>query len=124
MPILSNSELVPEVIPGIDHRTLAGAEHGLRHLAVWSQRMAPGGATPPHYHDCEEVVIVLEGAGTVDVDGQPHPVRAGDTVIVPAGVPHQIINTGTLPLRTLASLSSSDVKVYLPDGQLVQVPWN
>lgn len=50
-------------IPGIEHQTLAGPADGLRQLEVWSQVVAPGGATPVHRHDCEEVIVVLEGRG-------------------------------------------------------------
>ena len=65
MTVHSNSSLVPDVLPGLAHRTLAGAEHGLERLAIWSQSIDPRGATPPHFHDCEEVILVQRGEGTV-----------------------------------------------------------
>ncbi len=46
MTVHSNSALVPDVLPGLAHRTLAGAEHGLERLAIWSQSIDPRGATP------------------------------------------------------------------------------
>src|SRR5262245_43951825 len=69
MHIYSNSRLFTQLLPGIAHRTLAGPEHGLRALEVWSQRIDASAATPPHRHDCEEVVVVLEGEGTLTLQG-------------------------------------------------------
>ena len=45
-------------IPGVRHQTLAGKADGFKSLEVWMQTKDPGAATPPHYHECEEVVVV------------------------------------------------------------------
>lgn len=94
MAVYSNSTLIPDVLPGLAHRTLAGPEHGLKGLEIWSQSIDAQGATPPHRHDCEEVVIVLEGEGTLAMSGQEMHFAAGDTVIIPRNEVHQIFNTG------------------------------
>ena len=112
------------MLPGIDHRTLAGREHGLAALSVWSQRMAPGSATPPHVHACEEVVLIVEGEGTLECGGEQRPFRAGDTVIVPAHLAHRLVNTGAEPLRTVAAFNAAPVPVALPDGTPITLPWD
>jgi len=124
MSIHSNSALVPNVLPGLSHRTLAGAEHGLERLAVWSQRIDPQGATPPHSHDCEEVILIRSGEGTLVFGREEHPFRAGDTIIVPPAAVHQILNTGNEDLVLVAVLSTSDVEVKLPDGTPIDLPWD
>ena len=43
----------------------------------------------PHADD--EVYVVLEGAGTLDVEGQQFELREGNAVFVPAGAQHQFI---------------------------------
>jgi quercetin dioxygenase-like cupin family protein len=121
--IHSNSDPVPNVLPGLAHRTLAGAEHGLERLAVWANRIDPQGGTPPHTHDCEEVVLIQQGEGTVMLEGVEHAVRAGDTIIVPPNAVHQILNTGDEPLVLVAALSTSKVVVKLPDGTPLDLPW-
>lgn len=123
MTIHSNAALVPDVLPGLAHRTLAGAEHGLEHLAIWSQRIDPQGATPPHFHDCEEAIIVQQGEGTLVFGGEERRFRAGDTIIVPPSAHHQIINTGDEPLVLVAALSTANVVVRLPDGTPLDLPW-
>lgn len=123
MTIHSDFEPVPTPIPGIAHRTLAGAEHGLTNLAVWFQRIDAGGATPPHRHDCEEVVIVQQGEGTLLVNGAEQRFKAGDTLILPRNELHQILNTGAGVLQLLAAFSAAPVQVELPDGMPLALPW-
>lgn len=122
--ILSNHALDANVIPGISHKTLAGAEHGLSQVAVWSQAMEPNSATPPHYHECEEVVVVLEGEGVVLLGDQEHPFRAGDTMIIPPNLPHQIIARGDKPVRTMAAFGKAPVPTAFPDGTKIELPWD
>lgn len=46
--------------------------------------MAPGGAVPEHADPTEEYIHVLEGTGTITIDGVSHEVGPGDTVFMPA----------------------------------------
>ena len=124
MTIHSNASLVPDVLPGLSHRTLAGPEHGLRQMEVWSQSVAPQGATPPHRHDCEEVVVVTAGQGVLAMGGREHAFAAGDTVVIPRNADHQILNTGDGPLTLIASFAMSPVRVELPDGTPLDLPWH
>ena len=43
----------------------------------------------PHEHD--EVYIVLDGRGTLDVEGTHYELSEGDSVFVPAGAEHRFI---------------------------------
>ena len=63
MYVFRNVDAARAAIPGIHHQTLAGQMSGLAHLSIWRQVMDAGAATPPHRHDCEEVVIVEAGSG-------------------------------------------------------------
>jgi mannose-6-phosphate isomerase-like protein (cupin superfamily) len=123
MYIHEQQQPVATPIPGVAHATLAGQDHGLSHLSVWRQAMAPGGCTPPHSHACEEVVMCDAGRGEVHIGGEVHPFRAGQTIVLPAGVPHQIFSTGDEPLVTTAVFPANPVPVALPDGQALELPW-
>ena len=83
----------------------------------------PGGGTPPHSHDCDEVVLCLGGAGEVHIDGQAHGFSADCTIVLPKGMLHRIVNVGALPLEILGIFPATPVAVYLPDGQAIEVPW-
>ncbi len=45
---------------------------------------------PIHWHDDLEIISVRKGTGVVDLDFTPHPVKAGDFVVVKPGTPHAI----------------------------------
>lgn len=122
--IHSQSALVTGMLPGIAHQTLAGPQHGMQSLEVWSQSIDPGSATPPHRHDCEEVVVVLEGEGTLVMRGSESRFRMGDTVLLPRNEVHQLINSGSGPLRLIAAFAMAPVQVELPDGTPIELPWH
>jgi len=123
MIVHANATLIPNVLPGLAHRTLAGPEHGLKNLEIWSQAIDAQGATPPHRHDCEEVVIVLEGRGKLAIDGKEIGFAAGDTVILPRNAVHQIFNDGDSVLRLIAAFSMAPVDARFPDGTPIDLPW-
>jgi mannose-6-phosphate isomerase-like protein (cupin superfamily) len=109
--------------PGIEHVTLAGSANGLRKLSIWQQSVAPGAATPPHRHDCEEVVLCTAGEGELHVAGRIERFGADTTVIIPANVDHQIISVGKHPLQFVAVLGMTPVEVRFPDGEPIELPW-
>lgn len=85
--------------------------------------MEPGIATPPREHDCEEVVLVVEGSGEVHIGGRVHAFGADTTLVLPPRVPHQIFNTGSVPLKTLAVFSATPVGTFAPGGEAMALPW-
>jgi len=50
-------------------------------------------------HNLDQFFRVEEGSGEVILDGIPTAIRAGFSVIVPAGTNHDIINTGSVPQK-------------------------
>jgi len=123
MFVLDNSTLPQSGLPGLRHTTLAGSDQGLRRLSVWRQTIDGGAATPPHRHDCEEVVMVESGAGELHIAGGVHRFGPNTTLVIPANVDHQIVNTGAAPIRLTAAFSAAPVEVRLPDGQPLPLPW-
>ncbi|SNT00029.1 Auxin binding protein [Noviherbaspirillum humi] len=123
MHVLSNQQPSPSVIPGLAHATLAGHDDGLSKLSVWQQSIAPGGATPPHRHDCEEVVMCGSGEGELRIGGEAERFGSNMTVVIPANAEHQIVNVGNEPLQIVAVFSMSPVQVFLPDGAALDLPW-
>ncbi|GAC1470676.1 MAG: cupin domain-containing protein [Chloroflexota bacterium] len=72
--------------------------------------LLPGRGHDRHNHpDAEEILYVLSGEGEQMVeDGQPFPVRAGDTIYIGKAVFHSTRNTGWQTMRLLA--------IYNPGG--------
>jgi len=50
-------------------------------------------------HTLDQFFRVEEGNGEAILDGVRTPIRAGFAVLVPAGAHHNIVNTGTVPLK-------------------------
>lgn len=79
-------------------------------------------AFPYHAHrGNEEMFFILEGEGSVRIDGAVHRLRAGDFVSLPPGrdSAHQIINDSTAPLRYLAvsTMQQPEVVEYPDSGK-------
>ncbi len=63
-----------------------------------------GGKTQRHWHkESEEFYFLLEGRGTMEVDGETREVGPGDAILIPAGAWHQI--TAREALRFLCCCS-------------------
>jgi mannose-6-phosphate isomerase-like protein (cupin superfamily) len=123
MNILAHSSIPIFSLPGIEHQTIAQRSRGTQQVESWKQSLAPGAATPPHFHKCEEVVYVLAGNGEIAIEGKAIPFAADCTLILPAGQVHQITNTGSETLRLAAWLSESPARVFSPSGERLTLPW-
>lgn len=79
--------------------------------------LLPGKGLERHNHpDAEEILYVLSGLGEQMLDdGEPYPIRGGETVYVPTAVFHSTINTGWEPLRLLALYSPGGAERTLRD---------
>lgn len=123
MNVIEQTRPTPMPIPGVAHATWAGEAEGLHQLSVWRQTLAPGAATPPHTHDCDEVVMCQAGWGELHVDGQVQRFGADTTIVLPRGRAHQIFNVGAQPMELLAVFGGTPVGTYLPDGSALELPW-
>jgi len=97
---------------------------GVRDLGISYSEVPPGkSGCPFHNHHVEdELFIVLEGEGTYRFGDQSYPIRAGSVIGAPAGgqeTAHQIINTGSVPLRYygISTMSIADVCEYPDSGK-------
>jgi mannose-6-phosphate isomerase-like protein (cupin superfamily) len=50
-------------------------------------------------HTLDQFFRVEEGSGDAVLDGVPTKIQAGFAVLVPAGAKHNIVNTGSVPLK-------------------------
>ena len=50
---------------------------------------------PPHQHPEEEFMIVAQGTGEIEVNGNVTRVRPGDVMYCAGGILHGIVNTGS-----------------------------
>jgi mannose-6-phosphate isomerase-like protein (cupin superfamily) len=87
-------------------RVLLDAESGTANQSLAEAWLAPGQATQRHYHAAsEELYVLLDGAGEMEVDGDRADVGPGDAVLIPPGARHQIRARDDAPLRFLCCCS-------------------
>jgi mannose-6-phosphate isomerase-like protein (cupin superfamily) len=67
--------------------------------ASLAEATVPSGViTERHALSVSERYVITSGEGRVELDGDWTPVKAGDAVLIPAGTPQRIENTGGAPL--------------------------
>lgn len=123
MNVIEQQRPDPTPIPGVSHTTFACADHGLTGLSVWRQTLAPGAATPPHRHECDEVVLCLSGWGELHTEGRAQRFGGDCTLVLPANRDHQIFNVGPAPLEIVGVFNATPVPTFLPDGSRLETPW-
>lgn len=82
----------PVEMPGVNGATMSvmvGRGDGAPNFALRQFKVQGGGHTPRHSHDYEHEVYIVEGGGTVLLEGAERPIKAGDVIYVPAEQEHQ-----------------------------------
>ena len=123
MKVVNVADIPEFSIPGLNHRTLASAANGVTQGEVWLQSVEPGGATPMHQHDCEEVVITLSGRGACICGDERIEFGPNTVVTLKPNVPHQIINIGDTPLTGYGFFTMGPVVIEAPGGGAIAMPW-
>ena len=75
-----------EVTPGLARQFITASRMTIARL-----EMKRGCSVPSHSHENEQVTMVLSGALKFDVAGKEIVVRSGETLELPAHVPHGVI---------------------------------
>ena len=102
----------PKVIRPTDHAVYTPEKMGKTtlfqspRLLVGLNAFEPGQSHALHAHTgMDKVYSVVEGEGVFLLEGRELPMRAGDLLVAPDGVPHGVRNTGVSRLLVLAILA-------------------
>ena len=110
--IVNLNEVPVGKITGRETRDLiSGKTVGSKGISLRIADVLPGAlCTPGHVHaDCEEVIFILSGQGEIKIGEETFPMKIGDAILLPTGVPHLIRNTGKEVMRMACSFSSNDI---------------
>ena len=91
-------------------------------VAVWRTELPAGVAGPRHTIDGDQLVIVVGGTVSVELDDAPHEVCVGDALLLPGGVARVIAAAGGEAATTI-TVGHPGALATVGDGQPVQVPW-
>ena len=104
------------VTPNATMRRYPGTE-----VAVWRTEMAAEARGPRHRIDVDQVIVVVDGALEVHLDGESRLMGAGGSVLLPAGRERQLVAAGDGAVLLCASVPGGVARVG--DGEPVEVPW-
>lgn len=97
MKMLKAADVPADIVrePGarnVTIRRLIDTTDGADRFLMSLFELAPGGATPPHYHEWEHEIYVLSGKLHIDLPGEGEDRRfaleQGDVVFIPRGEAH------------------------------------
>jgi uncharacterized cupin superfamily protein len=112
--VLTQGEAKNLGLPGRKSLEIVSGEKGSRAVTLRLVEIAvPQPGDKPrgrHFHsDTEECIYVLSGEGRTESDSGDHALKAGETLLIPAGEAHVTRNTGAEPLLLLCFFPTSRV---------------
>ncbi len=109
----------PTVIHPADHATYSPDKMGKAtlfessRLLVGLNAFEPGQEHALHAHAGQDkAYLVISGTGRFLLEGRDVPMRAGDLLVAPEGVPHGVRNTGSERLLVLAILAPAPAPAH------------
>ena len=90
-------------------------------VAVWRTEMAAATSGPVHVVDLDQVVVVVSGELTAEVDGTAFVVPAGDSALLPADAERRLTAGPEGLVTVTASLPGASARIGA--GDPVPVPW-
>ena len=101
-----------EVYPGITRQVVNGARQTMVRYVY-----QPGSVFPIHDHPEEQITVVVSGEIEFTVAGETITLSAGQTAVIPAGIPHGARVVGNQPVETFNALSPRREQHPAPEQQ-------
>jgi len=90
-------------------------------VAVWRTDMRAGARGPRHAASQDQVLIVLDGAASVDIDGTVLSLSRGDSLLLPRGLGRQVSCAAETLSTLTCGLPAAEATVEGQDP--VPIPW-
>ena len=88
--VIPHADARRTVTPAATMTTLASPAQGGATQPMWRVDMVPGATGPTHVIDAQQIWTVLDGAATIELDGDSIAITAGDTVVIAADARRRI----------------------------------
>lgn len=69
------------------------------HSQLVAMSLAPNQEIGSETHTVDQIIYIVEGFGTSFMDGREVDLEEGDAICIPAGVVHNVVNTGDEPMK-------------------------
>jgi len=121
MSVIRGADAPRFELPGVVFTALAAPSRGSADICTWKLTVAPGrDPDRPHTLDQDEIFMVLSGSVRATPGGET--LGAGDAVVVKAGNPIQLVNTGDEPAELHVAIRSGFTGT-MADGTKITPPW-
>lgn len=95
---------------------------GAKEFEVWHSHIGPFAKTPKHKHESEEVFVFIKGKGKAIIGREEIQFEAPCTLVLPANIEHQIINTENEPTDHIVIINAQS-KIYDSNNEVMNLPW-
>ncbi|MFQ6110595.1 MAG: cupin domain-containing protein [Nitrospinota bacterium] len=111
MVIINNDEVeIKELYPGVYQRPIISRATGSAAITMGEVEIRPGCKIPLHTHKVEDVILLREGSGEILLGDETHSIRENMSILVPAGLKHEVRNTGEVPLKIIFGFPAIEVE--------------
>ena len=97
---MSNINSKEFALAGVVMKRLLSGQQTAGQFCLFENKSAGNTSTPIHVHARDdETVYIIEGELTAVINGQPRRLTAGESIFLPRGIPHQLMNISGNPCR-------------------------
>ncbi|GAA3766800.1 cupin domain-containing protein [Terriglobus aquaticus] len=92
-------------------------------FSLFENRSSGQSKTPIHVHaDDDETLFIIEGEMKAIIAGEEQTIKAGESIFLPRGIPHQLMNTSGYPSRYMLLCTPSGFEGFLSEGGHLKEP--
>ncbi|ELZ75429.1 cupin domain-containing protein [Haloferax larsenii] len=102
---------------GMHKGVLISDDDDAPHFAIRRFVLEPGASVPNHTNEVEHEQYVLSGTYTVGIGDEEYDVEAGDSLLIPAGVPHWYRNDSDEEGSFICAVPNGDDAIELVDDE-------
>lgn len=108
---------------GIINHLIASKKIGAKSIHSGITLMPAGTSVPPHTHNAEEQVTILEGTLKIILDGEREVICSKfDSTFISPGVQHELINDSDSPVYAMVIYGSANVnRTFVETGETVDI---
>jgi len=122
MPLIRNANTKKFDIPTAQFTACAAPSTGATETSAWRVTVKAKSDGLPHQLTREEIILVLSGSATAQINTEEHVVSEGDTLIVPAFVDFSLSNPNDADFTAIAILPIGGQAVIGSDAPFTP-PW-
>jgi mannose-6-phosphate isomerase-like protein (cupin superfamily) len=105
------------VLAGVVMKCLLSGEQTAGQFCLLENKSDGNTRTPIHVHaKDDETIYIIEGELTAVIDGQSRRLTAGESIFLPRGTPHQLMNMSGNPCRYILIGTPALFDRFLEDG--------